>query len=75
MGRDELKAYRELIGAEAYRKLYNYLYLEAKTKKSRFSGEKYENSPEKLKQIKEKYKNGVSKETINQMLGIKECEK
>lgn len=68
----ELTEYRELIGKEGYRKQYTFLYNEAMTKKSRFSKKDYENTPEKLKQIKEKYKNGVSKETINEMLGIKE---
>lgn len=38
--------------------------------KRRNSGEHYENSPDKLKAIKEKYKNGVSLEDINRMLGV-----
>jgi hypothetical protein len=34
----------------------------------RFSGKHYKNSPEKLAAIKEKYKNGVSKSIIEEML-------
>ena len=66
----ELDEYRKLIGKEKYKKQYAFLYHEAMNKKSRFSKKDYENAPEKLKQIKEKYKNGVSKEIINEMLGI-----
>ena len=36
----------------------------------RFSGKHYENSPEKIKQLKEKYKNGISLKTINEMLEL-----
>lgn len=36
----------------------------------RASGKKYINPPEKIQAIKEKYKNGVSIEHINKMLGI-----
>lgn len=36
----------------------------------RYSGERYINPPEKIQQIKEKYKNGVSIDVINEMLGI-----
>lgn len=43
---------------------------ENKFTKGRYSGKKYENSPEKLQAIKEKYKNGVTIGHINQMLGI-----
>ena len=39
----------------------------------RYSGERYINPPEKIQQIKEKYKHGVSIDVINEMLGIKEC--
>ena len=33
----------------------------------RFSGLEYKNSPEKIKAIKEKYKNGVTEEIIKEM--------
>lgn len=69
---EELAEYQKRIGCEEYRKQYKRLYEKTSKHIGRFSGLKYENSPEKLKQIKEKYKNGISKETINEMLGIKE---
>ena len=67
---DELLLYREQIGDAAYRRQYETLYRFATQSKHRHSGEEYENSEEKLKQIKEKYKNGVSASVINEMLGI-----
>ena len=68
----ELNKYRKLVGAAEYRKQYSVLYNEAKHKRTRHSKAEYINSPAKIKQIKEKYKNGVSKEIINQMIGITE---
>lgn len=68
---DELKSYRKLIGDKEYNKQYIVLYHQSKYQEGRFSGKKYENSPEKIKRLKEKYKNGVSKEIINKMVGIK----
>ena len=65
---EELAEYRNRIGPGKYKNQYISLYCEAMHKKSRFSKKDYENSPEKLKQIKEKYKNGVSKETINEWI-------
>lgn len=38
----------------------------------RYSGLKYINTEDKIKQIKEKYKHGVSMNVINEMFGIKE---
>ena len=64
----ELGEYRKRIGPKKYKKQYDFLYHEAMDKKSRFSKKDYENSPEKLKQIKEKYKNGISKEIINEWI-------
>ena len=37
----------------------------------RFSGQSYENSTEKLMAIREKYKNGVNKEIIEEMMEVK----
>ena len=68
----ELEAYKELVGKEEYHRQYAQLYSEAKQKKTRFSEREYTNNPENLKQIKEKYKNGVSEKIINKMLGISE---
>ena len=69
---EELREYQEKIGRDKYRKQYHLLYQRTKEAgNKRYSGEHYENTPEKLNRIKEKYKNGVSQEMINQMLGIK----
>lgn len=67
---DELLLYRRQIGDTKYRKQYLALYRFAQQSKHRHSGEEYENSEERLKQIKEKYKNGVSASVVNEMLGI-----
>jgi len=67
---DELKSYRDLIGSKEYQKQYSVLHYQSKYQKGRFSGKKYENKPEKIKQLKEKYKHGVSMEIINKMVGI-----
>jgi hypothetical protein len=37
----------------------------------RFSGQKYEKTAEELAAIREKYKNGVSKEIIEEMMEVK----
>ena len=68
----ELKEYQQLIGDKEYLRQYHQLYSEAKQHNGRYSGKEYENSKDELNQIREKYKNGVSKEIINKMLGIKE---
>lgn len=39
---------------------------------SRYSGKYYENSKERLEEIKEKYKNGIPKGIIEQMVGVYE---
>ena len=52
-------------GGNASKVLHN-----SKNYTRRYSGEKYINPPEKIQQIKEKYKNGVSIDVINEMLGI-----
>ncbi len=59
----ELEEYKKIIGKEEFKKQYKKLYQEGKRIK-RFSGKNYENSPEKLNQIKEKYKNGVTQEIL-----------
>lgn len=41
-----------------------------KTARGRYSGLEYENSPEKLDAIREKYKNGIPEGTIEEWLGI-----
>ena len=64
---DELEIYKQKIGKENFHNLYIRVYAKTHYNK-RFSGKKYENSPEKLAAIKEKYKNGVSKSVIEEML-------
>lgn len=68
----ELAAYKDMVGEDNYWREYNNLRMQAKQSKSRYSKLKYINTVDKLNEIKNKYKNGVSKETINEMLGIKE---
>ena len=67
---DELLLYRKQIGDKAYRRQYETLYRFAEQSKKRHSGRAYTNSKERLSEIKEKYKNGVSASVINEMLGI-----
>ena len=43
----------------------------ARDSKFRYSRKDYTNDMSKIKNIKEKYKNGVTQDTINDMLGIK----
>lgn len=68
MGWDkELEEYRKLIGTKEYKKQYIELYYSTRSNK-RYSGLEYENDENKINFIKEKYKNGVSKETIELMV-------
>lgn len=61
------------MGKKNFRRLYNTLYTgsryHAKTNK-RASGKTYENSPEKLQAIKEKYKNGIPEGEIEKWFDI-----
>lgn len=67
----ELRAYQKRLGVKQYRDLYlheaNKAIRLSKNNK-RYSGKDYVNSEEKLNAIKEKYKNGVSKSIIEEML-------
>jgi hypothetical protein len=63
---------KERLGPEEYSILYRNIYQKTKCHgEKRFSGKRYKNSKEKLSRLKEKYKNGVPDEAINEMLGIK----
>lgn len=69
---EELRVYQKRLGAEQYRALY--LYESNKVRRLtrnniRQSGEDYVNSKEKIKAIKEKYKNGVTQEIMEEWLG------
>lgn len=65
---DELRAYQRRIGEEEYRKQYHRLYSEAIQCNGRYSGKEYTNSSDKLKALREKYKNGVTDKTVKDML-------
>lgn len=68
----ELKAYQKRIGSKEYRYLYIYELNKVRrlTKSNtRHSRKVYVNSEEKLKAIKAKYKNGVTKEILIEWLG------
>ena len=65
----ELLAYRNIIGEKQFRLEYHRLYSETRnTPDKRYSGKDYKNTSDKLKAIKKKYKNGVTKEHIEEML-------
>lgn len=64
----ELKEYQNQIGVKEYSKQYHKIYNLSKITNKRFSGKDYENSEERLNEIKEKYKNGVTKEILDEML-------
>ena len=68
---EELRAYQKRLGTEQYRALY--LYESNKVRRLmrnniRQSGKDYVNSKEKLNAIKEKYKNGVTQEIMEEWL-------
>lgn len=65
---DELLLYKQTIGEREYTNQYHYLFMQPKTDKTRYSKLEYENPEEKIMQIKEKYKNGVTTEHITEML-------
>ena len=71
----ELREYAERIGKKEYNRVYKNLWSYATyNKNTRYSLEKYENSPETLEKIKEKYKNGVPLKEIEQMvMGANKC--
>ena len=69
---EELRNYQERLGAKEYRALY--LYNANKVRRLarnniRQSGKHYVNSKEKLNAIKEKYRNGVTQEIMEEWLG------
>lgn len=68
---DELLQYRRRIGDAEYRKQYLALYRFAEQSTRRNSGKEYKNTKNHLQSLKEKYKNGVSKKVIDEMLDIR----
>ena len=70
---DELREYRHEIGQKEYRKLQmNYCNKSARIRNYnlRASRKHYENSEEKLEQIKEKYKNGVTMDILKEFVSF-----
>lgn len=65
----ELNQYADQIGHRKYREQYQHLYQKAmQSGNKRYSGRHYENDQQKLLQIKQKYKSGVTLQMINRML-------
>lgn len=67
----ELAAYAEEVGHEKYHKEYSRLLWQGKYQKKSYHGRKDHKSKAELEAIKRKYQNGVTKDQINAMLGIK----
>ena len=68
---EELREFQNEIGQKEYKKLQtNYYNKSARLRdyNLRASRKHYENSEERLKEIKEKYKNGVTQEIIEEWL-------
>lgn len=68
---DELQQYREEIGAKEYKKIQsNYCNKSRRILQNnlRSSRDHYENSQEKLKAIKEKYKNGLTEDILKKFV-------
>lgn len=69
---EELREYQRQIGSKEYRKVQmNYCNKSARLRdyNLRASRKNYENSEERLKEIKEKYNNGVTKEILSEWIG------
>ena len=70
---DELREYQSEIGQKEYKKLQTYYCNKSARIRNynlRASGKHYENSEEKLEQIKEKYKNGVTMDILKEFVSF-----
>lgn len=70
---EELREYQLKIGQKEYRKFQmNYCNKSARIRNYnlRASGKHYENSEEKLEQIKEKYKNGITNNILEEFVNF-----
>ena len=70
---EELREYQRQIGSKEYKKVQmNYCNKSARIRdyNLRASKKHYENSKQRLKEIKEKYKNGVTKEILSEWIGV-----
>ena len=68
---EELREYQLKIGQKEYRKIQmNYCNKSARIRNYnlRVSRQQYENSEEKLERIKEKYKNGVTMDSLKKFI-------
>ena len=72
MADPELAAYAKAIGLEVYRKEYERLYNQTRYHTRTYSGKPGNKSKAELEAIKQKYKNGVTREHINEMVGLLE---
>ena len=69
---EELREYQRQIGSKEYRKVQTYYCNKSASIRDynlRASKKHYENSEQRLKEIKEKYKNGVTKEILSEWIG------
>ena len=70
---EELREYQRQISSKEYKKIQmNYCNKSARIRdyNLRASKKHYENSEQRLKEIKEKYKNGVTKEILSEWIGV-----
>ena len=70
---EELREYQRQISSKEYKKVQmNYCNKSARIRdyNLRASKKHYENSEQRLKEIKEKYKNGVTKEILSEWIGV-----
>ena len=70
---EELRGYQRQISSKEYKKVQmNYCNKSARIRdyNLRASKKHYENSEQRLKEIKEKYKNGVTKEILSEWIGV-----
>lgn len=66
---DEIEKYKQEIGVDKFREEYAYIYnLSDRIKKNelRYSRKRYGNSQQVLELIKDKYKNGVTEDILNE---------
>lgn len=69
----ELREFKKQIGRDEYKKIQMCYCNKSKrllTNNSRASRKKYENSEEKIKAIKEKYKNGVTEDILKKFVNF-----
>lgn len=70
---EELREYQRQISSKEYKKVQmNYCNKSARIRdyNLRASKKHYENSEQRLKEIKEKYKNGVTKKILSEWIGV-----